>query len=177
MVVDLNVMTATGSCTWCEGRAIQQFADDTALTIIDRRADQIAAHVTHIFIVAAHIITAEESILCMQHTLQRWHSWRRLAQPCSTWQSLSTKVLGPQQKQRCRTAAGRTPGASCTTRCDNFFPYTIRLLSVLTDFDLFFPHNSSRSRSFVPHFCGPICTRTPSQPRRPLPLVLIAPTA
>ena len=119
MVVDLNVMTATGSCTWCEGRAIQQFADDTALTIIDRRADQIAAHVTHIFIVAAHIITAEESILCMQHTLQRWHSWRRLAQPCSTWQSLSTKVLGPQQKQRCRTAAGRTPGASCTTRCDN----------------------------------------------------------
>jgi len=109
MVVDLNVMTATGSCTWCEGRAIQQFADDTALTIIDRRADQIAAHVTHIFIVAAHIITAEESIMCMQHTLQRWHSWRRLAQPCSTWQSLSTKVLGPQQKQRCRTAAGRTP--------------------------------------------------------------------
>ena len=132
MVVDLNVMTATGSCTWCEGRAIQQFADDTALTIIDRRADQIAAHVTHIFIVAAHIITAEESIMCMQHTLQRWHSWRRLAQPCSTWQSLSTKVLGPQQKQRCRTAAGRTPGASCTTRCDTFFPYTIRLLSVIS---------------------------------------------
>jgi len=68
-------MTATGSCTWCEGRAIQQFADGTALTIIDRRADQIAAHVTQILIVAAdHIVTAEESVMCIQHTLQRWHS-------------------------------------------------------------------------------------------------------
>jgi len=29
----------------------------------------------------------------------------------------------------------------------------------------------------MPSQCRPICTRTPSQPRRPLPLVLMAPTA